>query len=63
MSKKDQSDQRIMEKIVKGQLEIKQKIHPLLEKLIRLMLVYEPNNRISFEEAEELIEEYKNHPK
>lgn len=52
-----------MEKIVKGQLEIKQKIHPLLEKLIRLMLVYEPNNRISFEEAEELIEEYKSHPK
>ena len=59
MSKKDLSEQRIMERIEQEgqQFEIRIPAHPLLEKLVRQMLVAEPSARISFKKANQLMQE------
>lgn len=56
MSKKDLSQQRIINQIQNKNFEIKIEKHPILEKLVRLMLVIEPADRISFEEAYQMVQ-------
>ena len=48
MSKKDLSEQKIIEIIESGKYEIKVPTLPMLEKLLRGMLIVDPSDRISF---------------
>ena len=45
-----------MDQIENKNFEIKIEKHPVLEQLVRLMLVSEPSDRISFEESFKIVQ-------